>query len=396
MPLQRSQWAFGLGAAVVLGAAFLSGSPQARVTLTPDTVVADLGGGQVYTDALRAALQAQRATPNDLAATTTAARLMIAEGRARGDSRLVGAALAILQPFVQDQAPAAQSLAATARQYQHDFPGALALLDAVLAADPRDVNALLNRATIHTVRGDYSTAVQDCTRIATQRPDVGFLCQATTLTLTRDAPQVADRLTTILAQPGAIDPALIPWATSLLGEIALLQGNSAIAETYLRAVLADDPGAQREQLMLADLLLQQGRADQMTTLLQSAPDTDGVLIRRVLAARAKGGDADDLVQTLAARAQRSLDIGLVAHAREEAMFYLLIAKNPAQALERAEVNWALQHEVDDARLLIRAADAAGKPQAALPVLDWMHSAGIDIPALAIPASVAALQRALKP
>jgi tetratricopeptide (TPR) repeat protein len=391
MPLQRSQWVSGLAAAVVLGAALLSGGPQARVTLTPDTIVADLGSGQVYTDALRAALQAQRAAPNDLATTTTAARLMIAEGRAKGDSRLVGAALAILQPFVQDQVPAAQSLAATARQYQHDFPGALALLDAVLAADPGDMNALLNRATIHTVRGDYSTALQDCTRIAALRPDVGFLCQATTLTLTRDAPQVADRLTTILAQPGAIDPALIPWATSLLGEIALMQGDFAIAETHLRTVLADDPGAQREQLMLADLLLQQGRADQVKTLLLSAPDTDGVLIRRVLAARAKGGDADDLVQTLAARAQRSLDIGLVAHAREEAMFYLLIANNPAQALERAAVNWDLQHEVDDARLLIRAADAAGKPQAALPVLDWMQTAGVDIPTLHIPASITALR-----
>jgi hypothetical protein len=161
-------------------------------------------------------------------------------------------------------------------------------------------------------------------------------------------------------------------------------------------VLADDPGAQREQLMLADLLLEQGRADAVMTLLQSAPDTDGVLIRRVLARRMQGGDATDMVATLATRAQRSLDIGLVAHAREEAMFYLMIAGDPARALERAQANWALQHEVDDARLLILAADAAGNPQAARPVLDWMQAAGVDIPALAIPDSVAALRAALKP
>ncbi len=387
--IARIAWA--LAACLTLAAAFLTGGSAATGALTPETVVADLGGGQAYSDALRAAVQAQRTAPDDPEKALATARLMIAEGRAKGDSRLVGAALAVLSPFVEDRMPAAQYLAATARQYQHDFPGALALLDAVVDADPRDVNALLNRATIHTVLGDYPTALQDCTRIAALRADVGFLCQATTLTLTNQAPVIAERLTAILAQPGALDPALVPWATSLLGEIALLQGDQAIADTYLRTVLTDDPTAQREQLMLADLLLDQGRGTEVLTLLQAAPDTDGVLIRRVLALRAQGENADDIVTTLATRAQRSLDLGLAAHAREEAMFYLMIAENPAQALERAQVNWALQHEVDDARLLIMAADAAGKPDAALPVLVWMQSAGVDIPALRIPQSIIALQ-----
>jgi tetratricopeptide (TPR) repeat protein len=391
-----SRVALGLAAVVTLGVAFLTGGSQARVALTPDTVVADLGSGKVYSDALRTAVQAQRATPRDVTATIAAARLMIAEGRANGDSRLVGAALAVLQPFLENNLPTAQYLAATARQYQHDFDGALVLLDAVLVADPRDVNALLNRATIHTVRGDFPMAVQDCAQIAALRADVGFLCQATALTLTRDAPAIAERLTAILAQPGALDPSLIPWAMSLLGEIALLQGDVATAEKHLTEVLAADPGAQREQLMLADILLQQHRPAEVTALLQAAPDTDGVLIRRVLAARLQGNDATDVVATLAARAQRSLDIGLIAHAREEAMFYLLIANDPAKALERAVMNWGLQHEYDDVRLLILAADAAGKPEAALPVIDWMGRAGVDIPALDIPPSIAALRQPLKP
>jgi predicted Zn-dependent protease len=239
------------------------------------------------------------------------------------------------------------------------------------------------------VQGDYPTALQDCARIAALRADVGFLCQATALTLTPDAPAIATRLTAILAQPGALDAALIPWATSLLGEIALMQGDPVMAEVHLASALAADPGAQREQLMLADILLAQGRADEAEALLQSAPDTDGVLIRRVLAARAQDRDLPDTVALLAARAQRSLDLGFVAHAREEAMFYLFIAGDPAQALERAEANWAEQHEYDDARLLILAADAAGNPAAARPVLTWMQAAGVDIPALAIPSSITA-------
>jgi tetratricopeptide (TPR) repeat protein len=390
VPPHKGRLAMALGAILTLGAAFLTGQPQARVVLSDDTVIADLGSGQAYSDALRAAVQAQRAAPGDAEAALAAARLMIDEGRAKGDSRLVGAAFSILAPFVEAKLPVALSLAATARQYQHDFPGALALLDAALAANPRDVNTLLSRATIRTVQGDYPTALQDCARIAAARADVGFLCQATALTLTPDAPAIAARLTAILAQPGALDPALIPWATSLLGEIALLQGNPAMAEAHLASALAADPGAQREQLMLADILLDQGRAEEVDTLLQSAPDTDGVLIRRVLAARAQGRDLPDTVTLLATRAQRSLDLGFVAHAREEAMFYLFIAGDPAQALERAQANWALQHEYDDARLLIAAADAAGKPDAAWPVLTWMQEAGVDIPALTIPSSITAL------
>jgi tetratricopeptide (TPR) repeat protein len=388
--------AWGLVAVLTLSVAFLTGGPQGTVALTAQTVVADLGAGQALSPALRAAVQAHRAAPGDAAQALHTARLMIDEGRARGDSRLVGASLPVLQPILDRGMPAAQFLAATARQYQHDFPGALVLLDLVIAADPRDVNALLNRATIHTVLGDFPTARQDCRRIGALRGDVGYLCVAGTMTLTRDAPDVAVRLSAMLADPAAMDPGLRPWAQSLLGEIALMQGDAVTAERHLQQVLTRDPGAQRDQLMLADILLQQRRANKVLALLHPAPDTDGVLIRRVLALRSLGRDDAGAVATLATRAQRSLDIGLAAHAREEAMFHLQIARDPARALERSLANWDRQHEFDDARLLILAADAAGQPAAALPVLDWMQTAGIDAPALVLPASILNLRPAVKP
>ncbi|MGL4320073.1 MAG: tetratricopeptide repeat protein [Paracoccaceae bacterium] len=391
----RAQIFAGTAAFGVLALALLSGGPQAAVTLTPDTVVASLGGGPVVSEGMHTAILAQRASPDDLTKAMAAAQLMIAEGRAKGDSRLVGAALGIVQPFVQRNVPEAQFIAAQARQYQHDFPGALALLDAVIANAPTDVNALLNRATIHTVMGDYPTALADCTAIADLRADVGFLCQATVLVLTEHAPQIAERLSAIL-EGGLLDVSLVPWATSLLGEIAMMQGNDQVAEQHFRAVLAQDPGAQRDQLMLADVLLGQGRAADVTAVLKDAPDTDGVLVRRVLAARAMGQDLPDVATILSTRAQRSVDLELSAHAREEAMYFLFIAKNPAQALERAQANWALQHEFDDARLLIMTADAAGKPEAALPVLIWMQAHSIVIPALKVPTSVTEIAARLKP
>ncbi|MCU0800955.1 MAG: tetratricopeptide repeat protein [Rhodobacteraceae bacterium] len=390
----------GVAAAALLALAFLTGGRGDAQILLPETVVADLGGAAVTAPGLAAALRAQRAAPDDPALSVEAAAMLIDTGRNTGNARLVGAALAVLQPHVAARRPEAQFLAAKARQYQHDFPGALALLDAVLAVRPDDVNALLNRATVHTVKGDLAIAQQDCGRIAALRPDVGFLCQATTLTMTADAPRVAQTLLEILQQPGRVDPALLPWARSLLAEIALLQGDTAQAIILFEQVLADDPGAQRDQLMLADLLLETGQAARALTVLQAAPETDGVLIRRVLAWRATGQadgqDAQAAAETLAMRAQRSLDIGLVAHAREEGLYYLLIAKNASAALERAQANWALQHEFDDLRLLVRAAVAAGDPTAANAALDWMAQQRIVIPALDISALAAARGQMVKP
>jgi hypothetical protein len=164
----------------------------------------------------------------------------------------------------------------------------------------------------------------------------------------------------------------------LIAEIALHQGNRALAETQLKAVLADNPLALRERVMLSDLLLQSGQPKAARDLLVDAPDTDGVLIRRILAARALGDTAEDarLVAILDKRFALNIDLGLTAHAREEGLYFLTVAHDTAKALTRAKVNWALQHEVEDAVLLLQAAEATDQSDAAQPVRDWMALNGV--------------------
>lgn len=349
-------------------------------TLSPDTVVARVQSVQTYSDALRALLQATRADPTNLDAAKRAARATIDAGRDAGDSRMVGASLGILRPFLTDPDSQTLYLAATARQYQHDFPGALKLLDQALLMDPGDVNARLSRATIQTVLGRYDLAEPDCHALP-NAGGIGLLCQATTLLMTAKAPAVAKRLALMVQHPELLDPALQPWALGLLGELAELNNDNATARDYLQQVLVLDPKSIRDRLILADLLLQDGMADQVAPLLKDAPPTDGVLIRRVLAAQALNTDSARDRADLAKRFQLNLDLGLTAHAREEARYFLDIAKDPAMALQRAQVNWALQHEYEDARLLIDAAIAAGQVSAAQPVLDWAKQQGVTAPAL---------------
>ncbi len=387
--------AMALGAAVIFAATLAGRGPSTQGADIPDgTVVARLSLGPATQFAgLAPLLTATRARPDDLEAAMAAAEALIDAGRKAGNSRLVGAALGVLRPFLATvPSPQTLRLAAEARQYQHDFNGALTLLDQAIMLDPGLADAILMRSTIHLVQGDLSAAEYDCARLRASRPEIAFLCQSTALTMTATAPQVYTRLEGLTTTPGLLSPGLMTWAQSLMGEIALLQGKPDLAEQCLKAVLAADPDALRERMMLADLWLSQNRAAEVTELLQPAPPVDGVLIRRALAAPAQGDQtaAAQAEAEVAARVKQNLALGLNAHAREDAMYFLLLAKAPGQALERAKVNWALQHEFDDARLLISVADAAGKPAEALPVLAWMKAQNIVVPSLTIPDSVRAV------
>ena len=209
---------------------------------------------------------------------------------------------------------------------------------------------------------------------------MAFLCQATSHVLTTEGPEFCTRLEGILAQPGILHPALHPWATGLVGEIARHAGDTAAADAAFRAVLLATPEAQREALMLADLLLARGDAAGVVAVPKHSPDTDGVLIRRQQASAALGltDEATALAATLDTRFRLNLSLGLTALAREE-IYFLDTAADPALALTPAQVNWALQHEIEDAVLLLRAARAAGKPEAAQPVTDRMAEAGVAPP-----------------
>lgn len=381
------------GLVIVVGAAGLMRTPSddGAAPLSEATVVATLdGAGQTYSDDLRAALRVARAAPQDAELAKRAARTLIAEGRAAGNSRLVGAALGVLRPFLAPPDAEILTLAANARQYQHDFEGALSMLDQAIALAPRDTDAVLMRATINTVLGRFDVADGDCRGLrALDRPDLGFLCQSVARTLTAEAPAVYERLAAIVEQGAMLDLALRGYALGLMGEIAALQGWSDRARAHLDAALAEDPGDIRLRMMLADVLLDDDDPEAAFRLLAPAPDVDGVVIRRAVAAERSGEDAvAEAARTeLDRRFRQNIDLGLTAHAREETRFYLQVEPDPALALERARVNWDLQREIEDAQLLIDASVAANVPEAAEPVLRWMAAQSVSVPTLRIPDAV---------
>ena len=324
---------------------------------------------------LRAALDRN---PGDLALAARAARRAIEAGRATGDPRFLGQAQAALAPWWKqpDPPPQALLLRATLKQSTHDFMGALTDLDRVLAANPRDGQALLTRATVLTVQGRYAEARADCARIARlTMPLVTIACDAAPASVSGEARSAFRALTDALAAPAA-DAGLTEWAHTLAGEIAQRRGDAAAAEAHFRAALALDP---RDPYLLgayADFLLDRNRPAEVVPLLKDYTRNDNLLLRLALAeARlpemrssfaAHRTDLEDRFDAARRRAD-------TLHRREEARFALEIAADNARALALARENWKVQRESADLRILLSAAKAAGDAAALREAADWVRA-----------------------
>jgi Tfp pilus assembly protein PilF len=335
---------------------------------------------------LKALAAEVRARPDDLAAALHLARRSIEAARTEGDPRYAGHAEAALQPWLaQDPPPAVLLMRATLRQYGHDFAGALADLDRVLAQRPDDAQARLTRATLHQVQADYAAARADCAALDGRTLAlVQSICEASLRSLTGAAAAAYDDLAAALEAGRALAPdGLQAWALQTLAEIAARRGDAGAAEAHLRAALelaGDDLGL---TCALADLLLEQGRAAEARALLGEDLRPDLLLLRRVLVAQALGDpDFARLARELEARFAASALRGDQRHLREEVRFRLALGGQAGQALDLAARNWASQREPVDAELYLAAALAAGRPEAAAPVVGWARATGLEGSALA--------------
>lgn len=311
--------------------------------------------------------------PEDAALAANLARRYIEHARASGDPRFLGYAQASLAPW-WDQAQIPLDilvLRAVVRQSNHEFDAALKDLSAALQSKPNHVQALLTRAAVLQVRGEFAAAKRDCLALVPLTSAlIAYGCVSGVTSLTGQAQASYDLLQRVLER--AADTSERQWAQGLLAEMAQRRGDRRAAEHHYRAALQ---GPQTDTYLLAayaDFLLDQGRAPEVIALLADHTRVDGLLLRLALAERAVGapqfdGHKDGLRARYAAAQAR----GDVLHRREQARFELALENNPAAALNLAQANWTIQREPADARILLEAAIAAGSPRAARPVKEWI-------------------------
>jgi len=379
----RQDWKW-MAVAIVTAVAINGGALAAPYTPADDGVVLErlpeaLDPALAELKRMRAAL---RANPNDLDHAARLARRCIEAARETGDPRFLGQAQAALAPWwaAADPPPPALLLRATVKQSQHDFPGALADLDRLLAVRAGDGQALLTRATILTVLGRYADAQRDCAKLVRLASGlVTTTCLAGASSLNGDAAGAYRGLVQALARAG--DTAgTRAWALTLAAEIAARRGEAGAADIHFREALALDPRDAYLVAAYADFLLGQARAREAASLLADSAKNDALLLRLALAERSlpdKRSEFADHRRELADRFAAARRRGDTVHLREEARFRLDVENDIPAALVLAKANWNVQREPADLRILAAAARASGENDARRTVTDWLASTRLE-------------------
>ena len=328
---------------------------------------------------MRAALIAN---PRDLDIALPVARSAIDAARTFGDPRFLGHAQAALAPWWTgyDIPVAVLLLRATLKQSQHDFDGALADLDHLLAAQPSLAQGRLTRATVHSVIGRYADARRDCaTLVGRVAAIVVAACDAAPASLSGHGAAAYETLRQTLADAGG-NAEVRAWASTLAAEIAARRGDPATAERHFRTALAIDPRDPYLKGAYADFLLDHERPRDVLALLRDDERNDALLLRLALAEQGLADHAASFAkhrEALAARFDAARRRGDAVHRREEARFRLAIEHDARAALALARDNWAVQREPADLRILIEAAQSTGDAATLKIVADWIIAHHLD-------------------
>lgn len=354
-------------ALVLLALAFpvLAQRPPLVVPVDADTVVGRLPHGYARLEPAASPRDANR-----LPALATIQDLLQAAA-ATGDARLAARADALLARHpVPARDPTVLRLRAFSAQHRHDFAGALRLLDAAIARDPRDAAARLSRAQILIVQGRLDRARSDCRALALGVDvEAGLLCVASLSLRIGDYSNAAALLDRQLAQ---LPPGDARRAFALLtrAEIAARAG-AGDADYWYRQALADAPGDVRVLVSYSRYLRHAKRDAEVEALLRDALQSDTAQLQRTLAARAAGRDnAAALAAAQARRYDLAHALGSQPEMRDEAEFLLTVRHDAGAALALAQRNFAQQRDVEDVDILVRAANAAGRPDALRELRTW--------------------------
>jgi tetratricopeptide (TPR) repeat protein len=363
------------------------------------TVLAEVPPGTRHAE-----LAARQVAAKRLDVALPLAQLYIKQARSTGDLRFLGYAEAVLAPWIGQPAPGttpenaagpgagrargsapasvpayadALVLHATVLQSRHDFLRALSVLEQARALRPDDPQAWLTSATVLRVLGRYEQSMSACEQVGVRAdPVVTELCKQSIRGLTGDLPSAYAAISQISSQGMPAEERA--WRDSELGEMAVRLGKDDEAERWFRNGLLSSPGDFYIRASHADLLLRNGRAEEALALLKGQDTLEPLLLRIAIAQKmlrhpGLQESSARLAAAFAAEAQRGEGI----HRREEARFLLDVQNDPRGALAAAQENWKVQHECDDVLVLMRAAHAAGVPEAAAPAAAFVREHGMQ-------------------
>jgi len=325
------------------------------------------------------------AEPRNAAAALRLAEVRIGLAREEADPRHLGRAEAVLAPWLAATNPPTEAwvLRSAVRQGSHDFDGAMADLDAALAAEPTHVGAWLARLTIQCVRSDFEGARRSAARLLRSGDElVATAAAAQVASLTGGSAGAARMLETAVDRNRSATPGMRSWCLSLLADIRTSRGEPVPAEAAFRDALVLSPRDPQLLGAYADFLLDHGRGAEVGPLLEGFPQVDALQLR-VAEAETDPTVRARTVERLRSGIELNRTRGDRVHLREEARFHLRLLGDATGALALAQENWKVQREPADARMLFESAKAAGDAEAARRILDTLRAQGLEDVALGL-------------
>ena len=332
---------------------------------------------------LRQLRQAASSDPRNPDPALLLARRYFDIANAEGDPRYIGYAEAAIRPWSSQPDPLTPVLYTRAllRQWRHEFGPAMVDLNVILGRDPDDASTLLWRVALHLVQADYASARADCDRVQPLASRLSAVaCYAVVDGRTGKARAAYQAISGALTAFAVRDSDQKQWMQTRLAELALCFGDSVLAERHFRAAMAASGVDAFVLAEFADFLLDENRPAEVAAMLRDWSRNDSLLLRLALAETALAAPAArDRVRTLQDRFAAAALRGDTLHQQEEARFRLALLHDTEGALELASQNWKVQREPRDARILLEAARAARRPQAARAALDWLNETRYEDP-----------------
>lgn len=319
--------------------------------------------------------------PRDLQSAVSQATADVELARATGDPRYLGYAQSVLEPWwnAKDAPLAVILIRAQIHQHNHSFAAAFAELDHALTLDPRNAQARLTRAAIHQVQGNYTAAAADCRSLALLvEPLTTADCMTRVRSHRGEARDAYQKLLALSDRANGIEPRQRREIELTLADISMRLGDVDTARRHYDQALSATDADAYTLLTFADFLLDQREYQHVIDLFERHPEYADLLLRAAIAARATNATiADQLAQRLREQYAAHQRRGDFAPSRDYARFLLDIEGKASAALDVALANWQSQREPADALIVVRAAIAAGRPQAAAPVVTFIRQHGLE-------------------
>lgn len=325
------------------------------------------------------------AEPRNASAALRLAKVHIGLARDEADPRHFGRAEAVVAPWLAATNPPTEAwvLRSAVRQGSHDFDGAMADLDAALAAEPTHVGAWLARLTIQCVRSDFEGARRSAARLLRSGDElVATAAAAQVASLTGNSAGAARMLETAVGRNPSATPGMRSWCLALLADIRMRRGEPVPAEAAFRDALDLTPRDPQLLGAYADFLLDHGRGAEVGPLLEGFPQVDALQLR-VAEAETDPTVRARTVERLRSGIELNRARGDRVHLREEARFHLRLLGDASGALALAQENWKVQREPADARILFESAQASGDAEAARRILETLRAQGLEDVALGL-------------